>query len=117
MLKKILSPSRSSLPSSSSSVRFNPTPIGSSARSPSPRRADLFAQVNDLRKTQAWSPWMKLDPNAKYTFEGRPPGSAQQRVSGNSDVGEGRQTIIESKPNELVGQNSSFSSDGERGDR
>ena len=33
--------------------------------------ADVFAQVNDLHKWQAWSPWAKLDPQAKVTFEGR----------------------------------------------
>lgn len=32
--------------------------------------ADVFAQVNDLHKWDAWSPWAKLDPNAKIAFEG-----------------------------------------------
>ena len=65
--------------------------------------ADLFAQVNDFHKTQAWSPWMKLDPAAKYTFEGPASGvGAVNAWAGNSEVGEGRQTIIESRPNELI---------------
>jgi len=65
--------------------------------------ADLFPQVNDLHKTQVWSPWVKLDPAAKYTFEGPASGvGAVNAWDGNSDVGAGRQTIIESKPNELV---------------
>ena len=65
--------------------------------------AALFAQVNDLRKTQVWSPWVKLDPAAHYTFEGPPVGvGSSNSWSGNNDVGAGRQTIIASRPNELV---------------
>ena len=65
--------------------------------------ADLFAQVNDLHKAQGWSPWLKLDPNAKSTFEGPASGvGASNSWAGNSEVGEGRQTIVESRPNELV---------------
>jgi len=30
--------------------------------------SDVFAQVNDFHKWDAWSPWAKLDPNAKTTF-------------------------------------------------
>ena len=32
--------------------------------------AVVFAQVNDFHKWEAWSPWAKLDPAAKVTFEG-----------------------------------------------
>ena len=65
--------------------------------------ADVFAQVNDLHKWQAWSPWAKLDPQAKVTFEGPPVGEgAVFTWSGNDDVGEGRMTLAESRPNELV---------------
>ena len=30
----------------------------------------VFAQVNDLHNWDAWSPWAKLDPAAKQTFDG-----------------------------------------------
>jgi hypothetical protein len=30
----------------------------------------VFAQVNDFHKWEAWSPWAKLDPEAKLAFEG-----------------------------------------------
>ena len=63
----------------------------------------VFAQVNELRKWEAWSPWAKMDPNAKYTFEGPPAGDgASMAWAGNNKVGEGRMTIIESRPNDLV---------------
>jgi uncharacterized protein YndB with AHSA1/START domain len=63
----------------------------------------VFTQVNDLRKWDAWSPWAKLDPNAKNTFEGPEAGAgATFGWAGNDKVGEGKMTITESKPNELV---------------
>jgi hypothetical protein len=63
----------------------------------------VFEQVNDLHKWDAWSPWAKLDPNAKNTFEGAESGEgAIFKWAGNDEVGEGKMTIVESKPNELV---------------
>ena len=63
----------------------------------------VFAQVNDLHKWDAWSPWAKLDPNAKITFEGPPSGTGTIMTwAGNNQVGEGKMTLTESRPNELV---------------
>jgi hypothetical protein len=63
----------------------------------------VFAQVNDFHNWQAWSPWAKLDPEAKNSFEGAPAGpGAMFAWAGNSKVGEGRMTITESRPSELV---------------
>ena len=65
--------------------------------------ADVFAQVNDFSKWQNWSPWAKLDPAAKSTFEGPAAGTgARFRWAGNNQVGEGRMTITESHPSDLV---------------
>ncbi|MEX2025792.1 MAG: SRPBCC family protein [Pirellulaceae bacterium] len=65
--------------------------------------ADVFPHVNDLHQWQAWSPWAKLDPSAKNTFEGPSAGAgAAFSWSGNDKIGEGKMTITESKPNELV---------------
>ncbi len=63
----------------------------------------VFAQVNDFHNWQAWSPWATLDPAAKSSFEGAPAGQgAMFAWAGNSKVGEGRMTITESRPSELV---------------
>jgi uncharacterized protein YndB with AHSA1/START domain len=63
----------------------------------------VFAEVNDLHQWEAWSPWLKADPAAKTAYEGAPAGTgAAFRWSGNKDVGEGRMTITESRPNQLV---------------
>ena len=65
--------------------------------------AAVFAQVNDLRKFQDWSPWAKLDPAAKTDFQGPPAGQgASFSWAGNMEVGEGTMTITESRPGELV---------------
>jgi hypothetical protein len=59
--------------------------------------------VNDFHNWTAWSPWAKLDPAMKQTYEGAPAGTgAVSTWAGNKDVGEGRMTIIESRPSELI---------------
>ena len=69
-------------------------------RAPAPA---AFAQVNDFQKWQAWSPWEKVDPALKRQYEGTKAGTgAVYAWQGNKDVGEGRMTITESKPAELV---------------
>lgn len=63
----------------------------------------LFAQVNDLRRWDDWSPWSKLDPHAKVSFEGPQSGKGATFLwSGNEQIGEGRMTIVDSRPSELV---------------
>jgi uncharacterized protein YndB with AHSA1/START domain len=63
----------------------------------------VFSHINDLHKWQEWSPWAKLDPNAKATYEGPPSGvGAVFGWAGNREVGEGKMTIVESKPDENV---------------
>ena len=63
----------------------------------------VFAQVNDLHKWESWSPWEKLDPAMKRVHEGAPAGTgAVYAWAGNSKAGEGRMTITESRPNELI---------------
>ena len=63
----------------------------------------VFTEVNDLHKWEAWSPWAKLDPAAKNTFEGPGAGNgAVMRWDGNQNVGAGNMTITESRPSEFI---------------
>jgi hypothetical protein len=65
--------------------------------------AAVFAEANDLHRFQNWSPWAKLDPNAKLNYEGPAAGmGAAFSWAGNSDIGEGKMTIIDSQPGQLV---------------
>jgi hypothetical protein len=71
--------------------------------------AEIYQRVNDLRQWEDWSPWAKLDPNAKVSFEGPPAGpGAMFHWSGNDKVGAGTMTITESKPNERVATRTDF---------
>ena len=63
----------------------------------------VFAQVNDFHKWEAWSPWAKMDPNCKFSYEGPAAGKgAIFRWDGNMDVGTGNMTITESRPSDLI---------------
>ena len=65
--------------------------------------SSVFAQVNDFHNWEAWSPWAKLDPAAKTSFEGPSAGrGATFRWAGNKEVGEGSMTIIESRPDDFI---------------
>src|SRR5262245_24898711 len=66
-------------------------------------QADLFAQVNDFHKWDAWSPWAKIDPAAKVGFAGAESGQgAVMTWSGNDKVGEGNVIVVASLPRDHV---------------
>ena len=63
----------------------------------------IFPHVDNLHKWDAWSPWAKLDPNAKNSFEGPESGvGAKMSWAGNNKVGVGSMTISESQPNDYI---------------
>ncbi|MEQ1789720.1 MAG: SRPBCC family protein [Rickettsiales bacterium] len=63
----------------------------------------IFAQVNDFHKWEEWSPWAKIDPNSKVSFEGSDSGvGAIMSWDGNMEIGSGSSTIVESIPNEVI---------------
>jgi uncharacterized protein YndB with AHSA1/START domain len=65
--------------------------------------SQVFAEVNDFHKWEAWSPWAKLDPDAKITFEGPDAGEgAVLAWAGDENVGVGKMTQFESRPDEHI---------------
>ena len=63
----------------------------------------VFALVNDFHKWDSWSPWAKMDPNAKNSFEGPAAGvGAAMAWEGNCKVGVGKMTITDSKQSQTV---------------
>lgn len=63
----------------------------------------VFGLVNDFHQWEQWSPWAKLDPSMKTTYAGPASGKDSSYAwEGNDQVGEGKMTITESRPNELV---------------
>lgn len=64
--------------------------------------AAVFTHVNDLQKWDAWSPWAKMDPDAKTTFEGPQSGLNAAMSWDGKKTGQGKMTIIDSQANEQV---------------
>lgn len=65
--------------------------------------AEVFPLVNDLRK-HTWSPWVQIDPTAKFTYSGPDAGTGQKVnwQSANEKVGTGSQKIVESVENQRI---------------
>ena len=65
--------------------------------------SEVFGQVNDFHNWRNWSPWEKMDPDLKRTYEGAPSGTGSvYSWSGNKKVGEGRMTLVESHPSDRI---------------
>lgn len=70
---------------------------------------EIFAQINDFHRWEAWSPWAKRDPAAKASFDGPSEGKgAIFAWSGNNEVGEGKMTLTESRPSDLIRARTDF---------
>jgi len=63
----------------------------------------IYPIISDLHRWDDWSPWSKMDPAMKKSFEGPAKGlGAIYSWEGNDKVGTGRQTITAVTPNERV---------------
>lgn len=63
----------------------------------------IYPHLADFHQWEAWSPWERLDPAMKKTYEGDPMGvGSNYHWAGNDSVGEGRMTIKESVPSERL---------------
>ena len=58
----------------------------------------VFAHLEDLRKWNAWSPWVAKDPEMKQTWEGPESGVGQKASWESETQGTGTQTITKSEP-------------------
>lgn len=65
-------------------------------------KALVYDQVRLFKNFHEWSPWSKLDPNMKLSYEGTD-GEAGASYSwvGNDDVGEGKQTLKTAGPDRV----------------
>jgi uncharacterized protein YndB with AHSA1/START domain len=62
----------------------------------------IFPYLNDFKKGNQWSPWTKMDPESKQTFEGSEAGVAAKMSWDGPQTGKGSQVITESVENEKV---------------
>lgn len=65
--------------------------------------SQVFPLINNFHLWDFWSPWAKLDPQMKTSFDGAACGKgAVYSWAGNKEVGEGKITITESQENERI---------------
>lgn len=70
----------------------------------------VFEIINDLTQWSRWSPYDHRDTEMKKTYSGPQSGvGAAYAWNGNSQVGEGKMTIVESQPAKLVRMKLEFS--------
>src|SRR6202522_4198750 len=62
----------------------------------------VFEQVNDFHNWETWSPWAKLDPDAKNSYEGAESGEGAKFHWEGNKVGAGNMTLLESRQDELI---------------
>lgn len=72
--------------------------------------ASVYQQLISFKNFNAWSPWAKLDPNTRYTYEGPESGVGARMswVSENPNVGSGSQWIVEAVENKMVKNGMAF---------
>jgi uncharacterized protein YndB with AHSA1/START domain len=64
--------------------------------------AVVYGLIQDFHAWERWSPWAKLDPAMKTTYGGPAGVGATYAWEGNDQVGSGKMTIADLKPNENV---------------
>lgn len=65
-------------------------------------REKVFEHISNFEKWDAWSPWAKLDPNAKYSFSGQGVGQKMVWESEDRNVGKGSQEIVVLEPTQKM---------------
>jgi uncharacterized protein YndB with AHSA1/START domain len=61
--------------------------------------AVVYSQLEDFKAWGNWSPWEKLDPAMKKSYQGPPKGpGAMYSWEGNKKVGKGKMTIKDARP-------------------
>lgn len=62
----------------------------------------VFMEVNSFKNFNNWSPWAKMDPDARYTYEGPAAGVGAKISWDGKSSGKGSQWIEESVPGQRV---------------
>jgi carbon monoxide dehydrogenase subunit G len=68
----------------------------------------IFPHLNNMEKFVAWSPWSKMDPTAKNSYEGAAAGVGAKMNWIGEKTGTGSQWVVESVENERVKTGLSF---------
>ncbi len=54
----------------------------------------VYAQVANLKRNEAWSPWNEMEPTAQYTYSGAESGVGAKAAWKGEKIGEGSQEIV-----------------------
>ena len=75
---------------------------------------EIFPHLNSMRAFHAWSPWSDIDPETQYQFQGPEQGIGARMTweSGNDQVGQGSQEIIDSVSDQRVEMRLEFGDEG-----
>ena len=64
--------------------------------------AVIFANLEDFKRWESWSPWEKLEPGMKKTFSGPASGVGASYAWQGKEVGAGKMTVTDSTPNQKL---------------
>lgn len=64
--------------------------------------ASVFEEVNEYKNWNKWSPWYALEPTMEQTYSEPSAGEGAWTSWKGKEMGEGKQTIVESRPNEYI---------------
>jgi uncharacterized protein YndB with AHSA1/START domain len=72
--------------------------------------ASVYEELVSFKNVNSWSPWFKMDPKMKHSFEGPPSGVGAKMSwdSENPEVGKGSQWIVETEENKRVKSGMNF---------
>jgi|SRR6185436_737513 len=76
----------------------------------------VFDEVNTLKKWEQWSPWDKMDPGMEKNYFGPESGTNAGYSWKGPKTGEGKMTVTDSKPNELIATRLDFGGIGAMSD-
>jgi hypothetical protein len=63
----------------------------------------IYARIHDLKAQNEWSPWVRMDKDIKVTYSGPPSGVGATSEWQSPQMGNGRLTVTDVKPNQEVG--------------
>lgn len=63
---------------------------------------EVFRELNSYQNFTLWSPWAKMDLNAKYTYDGPTSGTGAKMFWEGKSIGKGSQWIEESIPDQRI---------------
>lgn len=74
--------------------------------------ANVYRQINVLKNWEAWSPWQRMDPEMKLSYNEVPEGAGASYSWKGPKTGEGKLTITAVKINESIDCAMDFGTDG-----